>query len=139
MLTVTLCERAPGGADPLAETRLHWSVVLAVAQWRRSAPVTSAAREALRALRVPEDEIEAQRRATSSDPCLAALLTLAVTHVIAGGALLPADLQRVQSLGLAARVPDILASVAHALDAIAVARRDQHEPIAPIDLDIGDY
>ena len=63
------------------------SIGLAVAQWMRSPRGTSAARQRLRELGVPEAEIERRRRAQSDDRSLAGMLRLAVTLVIARGRL----------------------------------------------------
>ncbi len=117
----------------------YWSIVLAVAQWRRSARATLIAVNRLRAFGVPDREIFARRRASSGDPELAALLRLAVTIVIAHGRLLAADLRFAERHGLRTRVSEVDACTEDALALIdAIGAADL--PATPaIDMDVGDY
>jgi len=124
-----------GGSD---ETRAYWSLILAVAQWRRNAYVTGAAISRLRGLQVSEAEILARRRAGSNDPALAAFLRLAVTSVIARGQLLGADLRFAERHELCALLPRIAAYAADALAFIEVAQPDRAF-VPDLDMDVGDY
>jgi hypothetical protein len=114
----------------------YWSIVLAVAQWRRHPQLTKAAIVRLTGLGVAPAEIFARRRAASNDPQLAAVLRLAVTIVIAGGRLSAADrrfIERHELDGVAdcvkAYADDALAFIA----AIGCAARGE------IDMNVGDY
>jgi hypothetical protein len=115
------------------------SVGLAVAQWLRSPRGTSIARERLRELGVPEDEIERRRRARSEDRALAGILRLAVTLVIARGRLERADLGRVKPAPSEALLREIAAAVALAFYNVAIAESVDRTAYPAIDMSVGDY
>src|SRR5580658_511090 len=130
-MTVTECARAAGCRLDLAS---YWSIVLAVAQWRRNPQITQAAIVRLRGLGVADDEVLARRRATSADRDLAALLRLAVTIVITRDRLLPADLRPIERRSLLPLLPLVRTYTADALAFIRAV-----PPAPAIDMDVGDY
>jgi len=115
------------------------SIRLAVAQWMRSARGVATARDELRALHVPADEINRRRRAESADAHLSTLLRLAVTLVITRGALEDSDRRHYAPL----LDDDVVRSVAqHVADArryVSHIERTGTEPRPRVDLDVGDY
>jgi hypothetical protein len=117
----------------------YWSIVLAVAQWRRSPHVTSAAIARLRGLGIADAEIYARRRASSADPALAALLRLAVTVVIARGKLTRADRRFVERHSLANVLAQVEIYVADALAFVAAIETPAFPRRPEIEMDVGDY
>jgi hypothetical protein len=134
MVTQAAAPPALGG-DPI-DSAGYWSIVLAVAQWRRNPVVTQAAILRLRGYGVSETEIFARRRASSCDPKLAALLRLAVTIAIARGALTAADRQFIERHALDGLLTYVDTYVA---DALAFAAAARLAPAAALDMDVGDY
>ena len=115
------------------------SIRLAVAQWMRSARAVAEARDALRALHVPADEIFRRRRAESADAHLATLLRLAVTLVITRGALEDSDRRRYAPLLDDDVVQSVVQHVADARRHVSHIERSRAEPAPSVDLDVGDY
>ncbi len=115
------------------------SIRLAVAQWMRSARAVVAARDALRGLPVPADEIFRRRRAESADAHLAALLRLAVTLVITSGALEDSDRRRYTPLLGDDVVRSVVQHVADARRYVSHIERDATGAAPNVDLDVGDY
>ena len=115
------------------------SIRLAVAQWMRSARGVAAARDELRTMRVPEDEIFRRRRAESSDANLAALLRLAVTVVITRGVLEESDRRRFAHVLDDDVVRSVVTHVADAQWYVSQAERNRAERDPSVDLDVGDY
>ncbi len=136
-MTVTQGQRTELGQ--LLTPEQDASIRLAVAQWMRSARVVAAARDALRRLHVPEDEIFLRRRAESADAHLAALLRLTVTLVITRGALEDSDRRRYTPLLGDTVVGSIVQHVADARRYVSHIERNAAEPAQSIDLDVGDY
>lgn len=137
VMTVTLANR-PELARRLTPEQIA-SIRLAVAQWMRSARAVAAARDALRALYVPGDEIFRRRRAESADAHLATILRLAVTLVITRGVLEDSDRRRYAPL----LDDDVMRSVVqHAADArryVLHIERNATKADPSVDLDVGDY
>ncbi len=115
------------------------SIRLAVAQWMRSARTVTAARDALRLLHVPVDEIFRRRRAESADAYLATVLRLAVTLVITRGALEESDRRRYAPLLGDDVVRSVVQHVADARRYVSHIERNAAEPAPSVDLDVGDY
>jgi hypothetical protein len=115
------------------------SIRLAVAQWMRSARGVAAARDALRALHVPADEIFRRRRAESADAHLATLLRLAVTLAITRGTLEDSDRRRYAPLLDDDVVRNLVQHVADARRYVSHIERNATEPAPRVDLDVGDY
>ena len=115
------------------------SIRVAVAQWMRSAHGVAAARDALRALHVPAEEIFRRRRAESADAHLATILRLAVTLVITRGALEDSDRRRYAPLLDDDVVRSVLQHVVDARRYVSQIERNAAEPAPSVDLDVGDY
>jgi sensor domain CHASE-containing protein len=115
------------------------SIRLAVAQWMRSARAVAEARDALRALHVPPDEIFRRRRAESMDAYLAALLQLAVIVVITRGALEESDRRRFAAVLDGDAVQRVVQQAADAQLYVSHVERNSTELAASVDLDVGDY
>jgi hypothetical protein len=115
------------------------SIRLAVAQWMRSGRAVADAGDALRAFRVPPDEIFRRRRAESADPRLAIVLRLAVTLLITGGVLEDSDRRRYAPLLDDDVVQRVVQHVADARRYVSHVERTGTEPAPYVDLDVGDY
>jgi len=138
-MTVTDARWLPAQAATLDETTTA-SIELAVAQWMRSPRGTSLARERLRALGMPEHEIEERRRCRSADPGVAAALRLAVTLIITRGRLEARDRALLPASDRDAAIAAIALATSFAFLRVALANEAApREPYPPIDLDIGDY
>ena len=136
-MTVTLVKR-PELRALLAPEEIA-AIRLAVAQWMRSARGVAEARDALRALHVPADEIFRRRRAESADAHLAAVLRLAVTLAITRGALEDSDRRRYAPLLDDDVVQSVVQHVAEARRHVSHIERNATRPAACVDLDVGDY
>ncbi len=134
-MTVTLVARTQ---QQLTSEQIA-SIRLAVAQWMRSARAVAQARDALRALHVPPDEIFRRRRAESADARLTTLLRLAVTLVITRGALEDSDRRRYAPLLDDDVVQSVVQHVADAWRHVLHVERTGTEPAPSVDLDVGDY
>lgn|GEM_PF-2484667 len=129
----------PAQAPALDETTTA-SVELAVAQWMRSPRGTSLARERLRAIGLPEEEIEERRRCRSSDRGVAAALRVAVTLMITRGRLDARDRALLPAANRDAAIAAIALATSLAFLRVSLANEAApREPYPPIDLDIGDY
>lgn len=115
------------------------SIRLAVAQWLRSARAVAEARDELRTLHVPPDEIFRRRRAESADVYLAALLRLAVTLVITGGTLEDSDRRRFAPVLDDNVVQCVVQHVEDAQRHVSRTEQSHAEPVPSVDLDVGDY
>ena len=115
------------------------SIRLAVAQWMRRARAVAAARDELRGLDVPADEIFRRRRAESADAHLAALLRLAVTLVITRGALDDSDRRRYAPFLNDDVVRDVVQHVADARRYVLQIERIADKAALDVELDVGDY
>ncbi len=135
VMTVTLVARTQ---QQLTSEQIA-SIRLAVAQWMRSARAVAQARDALRALHVPPDEIFRRRRAESADARLTTLLRLAVTLVITRGALEDSDRRRYAPLLDDDVVQSVVQHVADAWRHVLHVERTGTEPAPSVDLDVGDY
>jgi hypothetical protein len=136
-MTVTTAERTDLGR--LLTREQIASIRLAVAQWMRSARTVAEARDELRTLRVPADEIFRRRRAESADAHLGALLRLAVTLVITRGALEDSDRRRFAPVFDDDVVQRVATHVAEARRHVTRVERRGGEPVSSVDLDVGDY
>jgi hypothetical protein len=105
----------------------------------RSARGVAAARDALRGLHVPADEIFRRRRAESADAHLATLLRLAVTLAITRGELEDSDRRRYAPLLDDDVVRTVVQHVAGARRYVSHIERNATEPAPSVDLDVGDY
>ncbi len=137
IMTVTLTERPE--LQRLLTPEQVASIRLAVAQWMRSTRGVAAARDALRALHVPSDEIFRRRRAESADAHLATLLRLAVTLVITRGALEDSDRRRYAPLLDDDLVRSVVQHVADARRYVLHIERNATGAAPNVDLDVGDY
>jgi alkylhydroperoxidase family enzyme len=132
-------------AEPESEIRLldpqtRAAIEIAVAQWLGSERCTSAARERLLALGVPEDEIASHRRADARDPALRALLRFAVTTVIARGRVHATDLLRLKPRPSDALLAEVAAVTARAfLRVTLVESLDLYRDVPRLAMAIGDY
>jgi hypothetical protein len=117
----------------------YWSIVLAVAQWRRNARATLIAANRLQRFGIADREIFARRRASSGDAELAALLRLAVTIVIAHGRLHPADLRFAERHGLRARISELDVYAEDAMALIEAIGAADLSVTPEIEMDVGDY
>ncbi len=136
-MTVTVAKRPELGR--LLPPEQIASIRLAVAQWMRSARAVTAARDALRLLHVPVDEIFRRRRAESADAYLATLLRLAVTLVITRGTLEESDRRRYTPLLDDDVVRSVVQHVADARRYVSLIERDAADAAPSVDLDVGDY
>jgi hypothetical protein len=136
-MTVTSEERPELGRLLTAEQIA--SIRLAVAQWMRSARAVAAARDALRELHVPADEIFRRRRAESADAHLATVLRLAVTLVITRGALEDSDRRRYAPLLDDDVMQSVMQHVADARRYVSHIERNAAGAAPSVDLDVGDY
>ena len=115
------------------------SIRLAVAQWMRLGRAVAEARDELRALHVPPDEIFRRRHAESEDVYLAALLRLAVTLVITGGTLEDSDRRRFAPVLDDGALQSVAQHVECAKRQVSRAEQSRAEPVPSVDLDVGDY
>jgi hypothetical protein len=136
-MTVTIPNRPKPGRVLTPEQVA--SIRLAVAQWVRSARAVAAARDALRMLGVPADEIFRRRRAGSADAHLATLLRLAVTLVITRGALEDSDRRRYAPLLDDGVMRSVVQHVADARRYVSNMEQSDTGPVPNVDLDVGDY
>ena len=105
----------------------------------RSARAVGEARDELRTLHVPADEIFRRRRAESADAHLAPLLRLAVTLVITRGTLEDSDRRRFAAVLDDDVVQRVVQHVADAVRHVSRIERSCAEATASVDLDVGDY
>jgi alkylhydroperoxidase family enzyme len=136
-MTVT-AEAEP--AIRLLDERTRTAIEIAVAQWVGSERCTSAARERLFELGVPEDEIALHRRGDARDPALRALLRFAVTTLIARGRVHATDLTRMHPRPSDALLAETAAVTARAfLRVTLVESLGLQRDVPHLDMAIGDY
>jgi alkylhydroperoxidase family enzyme len=124
----------------LLDARTRAAIEIAVAQWVGSERCTSAARERLLELGVPEDEIALHRRGDARDVALRALLRFAVTTVIARGRVHPTDLLRLRPRPSDALLAEVAAVTARAfLRVTLVEALDLQRDVPRLAMAIGDY
>ena len=136
-MTVTLADRPDVGR--LLTPEQIASIRLAVAQWMRSARAVAAARDALRGLYVPADEIFRRRRAESADAHLAMLLRLAVTLAITRGELEDFDRRRYAPFLGDDVMRSVVQHVAEARLYVSHIERNATNAAPSVDLNVGDY
>jgi hypothetical protein len=124
----------------LLSERERTAIELAAAQWVRSEAAVSAAYERMSRMGVDKTEIEANRRATSSDCKLARLLRYAVTLLITKGRVLAADVALARRGNPDVVLAEVAAITARAFLRISLLESFGRELRAPwIDVEIGDY
>jgi hypothetical protein len=121
--------------------RLRVQIALAVAQWLECATVTARAYAAGEQLRIEREELERNRRASSSDPGTKTILRLAVTIVISSGRIDATDRGWIERHALGeVELREIIAEVTRTMfDCYAAGVLQVKPQVAPIEMRIGDY